>query len=214
MHQHKIVAQVLLILTILNSVLAAPIVRVREMPKAPGAVAVQVESQSPPNPENPETQSTTGPGSPEPQSQTSPEISETQSPTGPEISETQSPTGPENPEPQLPTSPEHSETQSMMDPVNPEPQSLTNPKPSGTKMSPWTYSGDKGYEMTLDKLSDHSSTSTEGQPPPSPERPKVLMTPAEIKATKIAAGVSLFAAAVLGAVVWSTSLTHSKSSAN
>jgi hypothetical protein len=45
MHQHKIVAQILLILTILNSVLAAPILRVREMPEARGAVAVRAPAE-------------------------------------------------------------------------------------------------------------------------------------------------------------------------
>lgn len=45
MHQYKIVAQILLILSILNSVLAAPIVRVREMPEARGAVAVRAPAE-------------------------------------------------------------------------------------------------------------------------------------------------------------------------
>ena len=42
MYQRRILAQILLILSILNSVLAAPIVHVREMPKACGALAAQV----------------------------------------------------------------------------------------------------------------------------------------------------------------------------
>ena len=45
MHRHKIVAQILLILFILNSVLAAPIVRVREIPGARGTVAVRVPAE-------------------------------------------------------------------------------------------------------------------------------------------------------------------------
>jgi hypothetical protein len=42
MHRHKTVAQILLILSIFSSVLAAPVLRVREMP---GAVAVRVPAE-------------------------------------------------------------------------------------------------------------------------------------------------------------------------
>ena len=78
MHRHKILVQILLILSILNSVLAAPVVRVGEIPGAPGAVAVRVPAEGvvavlekrpfwglwgEPGSEHPETQST---GPPEP----------------------------------------------------------------------------------------------------------------------------------------------------
>jgi hypothetical protein len=45
MHRHKIVAQILLILSVLNSVLAAPAVSVREMHEARRALAVRVPAE-------------------------------------------------------------------------------------------------------------------------------------------------------------------------
>jgi hypothetical protein len=45
MHLRKIVARTLLILSILNSVPAAPVVRVREIPGARGAVAVRAPAE-------------------------------------------------------------------------------------------------------------------------------------------------------------------------
>ncbi|KAN0113874.1 hypothetical protein V8E52_007346 [Russula decolorans] len=98
MHLHKIVAQILLILSILNSVLAAPVVRVREIPRARGAVAVRVPAEgvvsvlekrpylpqwlqwwgasAAPSPEQP--QSTANHEHPESQSTQPPELTETE----------------------------------------------------------------------------------------------------------------------------------------
>jgi hypothetical protein len=85
MHRHKIVAQILLILSILNFVLAAPIVRVREIPGARGAVAVRVPAEGVvavlekrPWAPQPGTSGGPGPEQPEPQSTTSPEHPETE----------------------------------------------------------------------------------------------------------------------------------------
>jgi hypothetical protein len=47
MHLHKIVAQILLTLSILNSVLAAPAVSVRQMHESRGAVEVRVPAEEP-----------------------------------------------------------------------------------------------------------------------------------------------------------------------
>lgn len=102
MHQHQIVAQILLIFSILNSALAAPaVLSVREMRGERSVVAVRVPTEGvvavlEKRPFDPEWETSEG------SSRSSPETSETQS-TIPETSETQS-TSPEQPKPQ-PTRP-------------------------------------------------------------------------------------------------------------
>jgi hypothetical protein len=74
----------------------------------------------------------------------------------------------------------------------------------GITMAPWDDedwdSGDEGYESALDEPTDeptdHPSTSM-----PSPTEPRKIMTPAVVKAAKIATGVGAFAAAIVGLVI-------------
>jgi hypothetical protein len=79
-----------------------------------------------------------------------------------------------------------------------------------------TASDDEGYETAPDEPSDHSSTLSDGPSDYSStstqqKRPKI-MTPARIKATKIALGVGIFTAAVLGLVGIQVSLKNSTAS--
>ncbi|KAF8487746.1 hypothetical protein F5888DRAFT_1893787 [Russula emetica] len=83
MHHHKIVAQILLILTILNSVLAAPIGKI---PQARGAVAVRVPAEGVVLVKRPQPATSEGPNT-ETQSMTSPQNHEVP-PETPETEET------------------------------------------------------------------------------------------------------------------------------
>jgi hypothetical protein len=124
MHRHQIVAQILLILSILNSALAAPVVlSVQEMPGKRSFVAVRVPTEGvvavlekrPFDPEW-ETPAKPSPGSSEiqPSSEPSSEISEIKS-------------SPENSEFQTTTSPEHAESQVSL-PTSPPKKISTRPK--------------------------------------------------------------------------------------
>ena len=175
MRQHKAVAQVILILSVVYFVLAAPVVReihrarddviVRVLAEDVGAVAVKRGGAFGKDPA-PLEDSESEWGS----------DSDSDSDLGDEGYETAS---------DEPFTPDRS-------PIRTEPST-----PDGSSI------------RTESSTSDGSSTRTES-PPPS-ERPKI-MTPEEIKATKIAGTVGVFTAAVLGLVIINTSLKDNSAS--
>jgi hypothetical protein len=214
MHQHKIVAQILLILTILNSVPAAPVLPLQEIPKARGAVAVRVPAEGvvavlekrPFVPlYEPEISVGSSPDHTGPLSMTYPEISGPQSTTNPEHTGPQS-TNPENPEAQSTTNheisgpqstsnpgpqstnPENPEAQSTTNHENPGPQSTTNPEHTGPQS---TETGEV-----------HDGASSQESKPPEPVsseaawRQKIL-TPENIKVIKYIGGSGLLVSAYL-----------------
>jgi hypothetical protein len=218
MHQHKIVVQILLMLTVLNSVLAAPVVHVREIPKARGAVAVRVPAEGmtavlkkrpyvPPT--EPGTSAGPSPGNPEPQL-TSPENTGPQSATLPGNAGPQSTTNPEHTGPQptnpehtgpQPTSPEHTAPQSEILPEHPGPQSGYPPDHSGLLAMTDEYSGS---QRTTGEIQHYASSSVLDAPQARPARVsnaawrQKILTPEKIKATKYAAGAALLTSAYLG----------------
>jgi hypothetical protein len=225
MHQHKIVAQILLMLTVLNSVLAAPVVHVREIPKERGTVAVRVPAEGMATvlekrpyvpPTEPGTSAGPSPGSPEPQL-TSPENTGPQSATLPENAGPQSTTNPEHTGPQS-TSPEHTTPQSEILPEHPGPQSEFSSDHSGLLAMTDEYSGPQTGEIPNGEPHtweiQHYASPSLREPPPArlsfaAWRQKIL-TPERIKATKYAGGGALLTAAYLGLLL--PEIFHNKDS--
>lgn len=212
MHQHKIVARILLMLAVLNSVLAAPVVYVREIPKARGAVAVRVPAEgmaavlqkrpyeqgtsTGPNPGNPEPQSPP-PENSGPQSTTSLGHTGPQLATPPENSGSQSATSPGHTGPQSDIPPEHTVPQSEIQPVHSGPQPLTSAEHSGLLAMTDEYSGSQRIDPGGVQ---HYASSSLRDPPPRVSNAawrQKIMTPEKIKATKWIGGAFLLTSAYL-----------------
>jgi hypothetical protein len=186
MHRQKAVAQILLILSILNSVLAAPIL-IREMPGARGAVAVRVPAEGvvavlEKQPFEPRQQTGSTPGS-------------------------QPGTSTAHPSPQTGTDPyKEFDWESWMNGHNPEsqPGTSTGPTPghSGTQSS--TSTGPSSGTPSV--ASSEELGPPKPQPKPQPQRAvssnaawkQKIMTPGKIKATKYVAVAGLLTAAYMG----------------
>lgn len=171
MHPHKIIAQILLILSILNSVLAAPIFRVREIPGARDVVAARVPAEGvvavlekrPFN--DPQPGTSPGPSPEQPQSTTDPE----------HLSPSPSTTDPEHPEqPQSATNPEHPESHSTQPPEPTEPEEVYHDA-SSEELGPPEPSRRPSKTVSIPKI----------------------MTPGKIKAVKYVGIASILTAAYL-----------------
>ena len=218
MHQHKIVTRILLILTILNSVPAAPVIQLREIPKTRGALAVRVPAEGvvavlekrpfvpvvEPEISVGSSPDHTGPLSP----MTYPVNYGPQSTTNAEHTGPLSTTSPENPGSQPTTNAEHTGAQSM-NPESPGSQPPTNAGHTGAQSTnaenpgsqPTTNAEHTGPPSTETGGVDHGAPSQGPRPPPRVSnaawRQKIL-TPEKIKAVKYVGGVALLATAYLG----------------
>jgi hypothetical protein len=186
MHLHRIVAQILLILSILNSVLAAPVVRVREIPGTRGAVAVRVPAEGVVSVlvKRPETSAGPSPGQPEPHSTTSPEHS------GPLTT-----TNPEHPGPHSTRPPESAE---IFHDALPEPEEVYHdalPEPEEVYHDALPEPEEVYHDALPEPEEVYHDAPSEFRPPATPSnaawRQKIL-TPEKIKALK-GVGIAGFA---------------------
>lgn len=195
MHQHKIVAQILLILSILNSALAAPVVGVREIPGARGAVAVRVPAEGVVAVlekrllEN-QQESSAGPSSehPEPQSTRPPEPTETYHDSSSELG------------PSEPTQTEQVYHDASSEELKPPEATQTEPvyhDASSEELGPPEATQTEQVYHDASPEQVHHDASSEELNSPETWKQKIL-TPETIKAAKYVGAAALLATAYLG----------------
>ena len=200
MHQHKIVTRILLILTILNSVPAAPVIQLREIPKTRGALAVRAPAEGvvavlEKRPFVPVVEPEISVGS-------SPDHTGPLSPmTYPENYGHQSTTNGGHTGPLSATNPENPGSQDSQPTTNAEHTGAQSTNPENTGSQPTANAGHTGPPSTETGGVDHGAPSQGPRPPARVSnaawRQKIL-TPEKIKAIKYIGGVALAAAAYLG----------------